>query len=343
LKLFHVIVSLLSIMLFFLFFSCTPLVDYRQLLQKDMQPPSFVGIKSSNSRIVQVLFSEKIIMDKKNIFIVPQTPVYSTKTDNSVLILEFTDDLTAGESYKLKTTVQDNSGNSMTLISTFYGFNPDLPAMIINEFTTQGSSSNPDRVEIAVLSSGNTAGAVLYEGVDTDWKQRKILPPIAVVTGDYIIVHFKSTGAPEEIDETSSKTASGGIKPSDEAWDLWVESGSGLSGNNGTITLFTALYGDLVDCVLYSNRTSQSDENYRGFGSTHVMDRADRIGELSGWNFSGELIAPEDCINPDDSTATRSICRNADSTDTNSRIDWHIVPTSTSTFGARNSEEVYTP
>ncbi len=339
-KLFYVIVSLPSIILFF---SCTPLVDYRQLLQRDLQPPSFVGIKSSNSRIVQVLFSEKIIMDKKNIFIIPQPPAYSTKTDNSVLILEFTDDLTAGESYKLKTTVQDNSGNSMTLISTFYGFNPDLPAMVINEFTTQGSSSNPDRVEIAILSSGNTAGAVLYEGVDTDWKQRKVLPSIAVVTGDYIIVHFKSAGTPEEIDETSSKTASGGIKPSDEAWDLWVESGSGLSGNNGTIALFTALYGDLIDSVLYSNRTSQSDENYRGFGSTHVMDRADRIAELSGWNFSGELIAPEDSINPDDSTATRSICRNADSTDTNSREDWHIVPTSTSTFGTRNSEEVYTP
>lgn len=240
-------------------------------------------------------------------------------------------------------TVKDKSGNTLTLINSFYGFNPDIPEMVINEFTTQGSSSNPDRVEIAVMSDGNTAGAVIYEGSDYSWTQRKIFPAIDVNPGDFIIVHFKSTGDPMEIDETETKDQSGGVKPSDDAWDIWVDDGSGLSGNNGTIMLFSALYGRLMDGLLYSNRTSASDEKYRGFGSIKVMDRADRLRELSGWNTAGEIAAPEDGINPEDSTATRSMCRDSLSTDSNSKTDWHIVPTSTSTFGSVNSDSVYDP
>ena len=323
--------------------SCSPLIDYRQLLERDMQPPAFLGIHVVSPVSVHILFSETISLKQDSLFIIPQPPDFSTAVSDTNLTLNFSENLIKGEAYKIKTTVQDTSGNTMTLISTFYGFNPDLPTMIINEFTTQGSSTNPDRVEIAVLSDGNTAGAVLFEGIDTDWNQRKVFPSLAVTAGDFIVVHFKSTGDPGEIDETESKTASSGVKAADNAWDLWVDGGTGLSGNNGTIVLFTALYGTLIDGVLYSNRTSESDENYRGFGSIHVRDRADRLVELSGWDTAGECIAPEDSINPEDSTATRSMCRGSDSSDSSTKNDWHIVPTSTSSFGQVNSDTVYTP
>lgn len=323
--------------------SCSPLTDYRQLLDRDIQPPSFLGIKTENKSSIKVLFTEPVDICSDEMFIVPETPPYTaTPTGNSILY-EFAGELTPGKGYKLKMTVKDKSGNTLTLINSFYGFNPDIPEMVINEFTTQGSSSNPDRVEIAVMSDGNTAGAVIYEGSDYSWTQRKIFPAIDVNPGDFIIVHFKSTGDPMEIDETETKDQSGGVKPSDDAWDIWVDDGSGLSGNNGTIMLFSALYGRLMDGLLYSNRTSASDEKYRGFGSIKVMDRADRLRELSGWNTAGEIAAPEDGINPEDSTATRSMCRDSLSTDSNSKTDWHIVPTSTSTFGSVNSDSVYDP
>ena len=73
------------------------------------------------------------------------------------------------------------------------------------------------------------------------------------------------------------------------------------------------------------------------------MLRVDYIADEGGWTFSGALIAPEDCVNPDDSTATRSICRDSSFTDTDDKSDWHIVPTSSSTFGSINSDEIYIP
>ena len=323
--------------------SCSPIIDYRRLLERDILPPVFLGIKVLGDNSLKVRFSENVTVQKKDFFIIPETPAYTITAADKAAEIKFSSPLVPGGSYKLKMTVTDAGGNSLTLINSFYGYNPDIPGMLINEFTTQGSSANPDRVEIVVTSDGNTAGAVIYEGSDYSWEQRKVFPSIVVKEGDFIVVHFKSTGDPAEIDETTSKNQSGGVKPSAEGWDLWVEGGTGLSGNNGTLMLFTALYGDLMDGLLYSNRTSGSDEKYRGFGSTKVMDRADRLMELKGWKVQGDIIAPEDGINPEDSTATRSMNRDSLSTDSNSKDDWHIVPTSTSTFGTVNSDLVYTP
>ncbi len=323
--------------------SCSPIIDYRRLLERDIQPPVFQGVKVKKNNSIEILFSEAVTIQKDSLFILPEPPSYNAESKKETALIQFSDSLIPGKLYKLKMTVTDSNGNSLTLISSFYGYNPNLPDMIINEFTTQGSSTNPDRVEIAVLSDGNTAGAVLYEGSDLSWEQRKVFPAIEVTSGDFLVIHFKSTGDPMEIDETENWNESGGIKPADGAWDLWVDEGTGLSGNNGTIMLFTALYGTLIDGLLYSNRTSDSDGNYRGFGSTKVMERADRLIECGGWTSQGELAAPEDAINPEDSTATRSMCRDSLSADSNCKEDWHIVPTSTSTFGTVNSDSVYTP
>ncbi len=323
--------------------SCTPLVDYRRLLERDIQPPVFMGINIQTGTQAEIIFSEPVTPVRNKITIIPEPPEFTSGTEGSSLVLDFSSALTPGGSYKLITTVEDSSGNTLTLICLFYGFNPDLPGMVINEFTTQGSSSNPDRVEISITSDGNTAGAVIYEGSDLDWDQRKIFPPINVKKGDFIVVHFKSSGNPEETDELTDMNESGGIKPAAGAWDIWVEDGDGLSGNNGTIMLFSSPFGNLLDGLMYSNRTSESDDKYRGFGSTKVMNRADRLAELGGWTIKEELIRPEDGINPDDSTATRSMCRSSSSGDSDGKEDWHIVPTSTSTFGEVNSDLIYTP
>ena len=120
-----------------------------------------------------------------------------------------------------------------------------------------------------------------------------------------------------------------------------MQGGSGLSGNNGAVTLYTNPYGDLMDAVLYTNRTSESDESYRGFGSAKFMLQADEIAEAGGWKAEGDEPAPEDCVPSSDSTATRSICRSSKSADTDTKVDWHTVPTSKFSFGKENSNEIY--
>jgi hypothetical protein len=154
-------------------------------------------------------------------------------------------------------------------------------------------------------------------------------------------VHFKPRGVPGEVDETGSTDVSGGLDASPDAYDFWVTGGTGLSGNNGVLTLYTSPNGTLADGLLYSNRTSESDDTYLGFGSKKVMERALELAAQQGWDAGGPRIRPEDGINPEDSTSTRSMCRNTQGDDTNTKDDWHIVPTRGSTFGEENSDEVY--
>ena len=321
--------------------SCGPLEDYRQFTDRDIQAPIFINMGTLSPTTLELQFSEEISQGTEYLFLDPEIEISEILFDKDKMKILFTQNMEPGAVFKIEVSVCDLSGNSLTVISSFYGYNPNLPELIINEFTCQGSTTNPDKVELRVLTDGNTAGLCIYEGVDTEWKQRKIIPPIDVIQDDYIIIHFKPAGIPEEIDETNNTDDSGGLNVHPDAWDLWVEGGSGLSGNNGTISLFTNPGGGLLDGILYSNRTSASDESYRGFGSTAMMNKADRLFELGGWSSSGELIAPEDAINPEDSTATRSMCRESSFIDINYSTDWHIVPTSTSSFGEINSNEIY--
>ena len=332
-------ISVISI--FVMITDCVPLEDYRQFTDRDIYPPVFISMGTLDPTTLELEFSEEIGVNPEYLFFDPVIDVSSITVEGNRMEISFEQVMEEGGLFKIEITVNDLTGNSLTILSDFYGFNSNIPEIVINEFTTQGSTTNPDKVELRVLSPGNTAGICIFEGIDTNWRQRKIIPAIDVLEDDYIIIHFKPQGIDEEIDETIFKDISGGLNIHPDAWDLWVDGGTGLSGNNGTITLFTNPGGNLIDGVLYSNRTSTSDENYRGFGSTAVMNNADRLFELGGWTASAELIAPEDAINPEDSTATRSMCREVIFVDTNSKEDWHIVPTSTASFGEINSDEIY--
>ncbi len=325
------------------FLGCGPLEDFRQFTERDIQAPVFISMGTRSPDTLELQFSEEISQKIDYLYFNPNLDISALDIQNTRLNIQFTNSLEPGYIYKIEISVSDIAGNSLTVLSNFYGYNSNLPDITINEFTCQGSSTNPDKVELKVLSDGNTAGMCIYEGIDTIWKQKKVLPPIDVQKDEYIIIHFKPQGIAEEIDETVSKDTSGGLNSNSNAWDIWVEGGSGLSGNNGTITVFSNPMGILIDGLIYSNRTSASDDKYRGFGSTSTMNKADRLVELEGWAANGDLISPEDAINPEDSTATRSICRNSVFSDTNKAVDWHIVPTSTSSFGEINSNEVYVP
>ncbi len=109
------------------------------------------------------------------------------------------------------------------------------------------------------------------------------------------------------------------------------------------LTVYDSPGGTLLDGVLYSNRTSESDELYAGFGTADVLARAQELARDGGWKTAGERPAPEDAVSPEGSTGTRSICRSSGGADTDGAADWHIVPTRGSTFGAVNSDEVYVP
>ncbi len=323
--------------------ACGPFPDPRALIAADLQPPIFKHSDAVGPGEIEIEFHEEISASMNECTITPPMEIERVDCEQNVLRIELKHPLDPGAEYHVSGTVRDVAGNSLKFITKLYGFNPDVPELLLNELTLRGSGNHPDCVEIETRSAGNLAGVTIYEGTPGSWDHRLVFPSVPVEKGEYIVVHFKPEGIEEEIDEISDITASGGLDASDTGRDFWVEDGTGLSGNNGVITLCRTANGKILDGVLYSNRTSDSDERYSGFGTKKVLERAVALFESGEWEAEWTSIRPEDAINPEGSTSTRSICRKPGGEDTNSAADWYIVPTRGATFGSPNTTDVYVP
>ena len=307
----------------------------------DTTSPSLQSTTVVAERRVEMCFDEPVTVIPGTAQIDNGVTLEASTDTQCGIALTFDTTLKPEVSYTVTIEVQDSSGNSKEVTAQFYGYNSAVASVHINEFTTRGSGNHPDTVELYVVQEGTIGGITLYEGTATQWESRKILPSVVLPTGSYILVHFKPDGIAVEIDETADSAASGGKDAHPDAWDFWVRGESGLSGNNGALTLYNAPDGTLLDAALYTNRTSASDTNYRGFGSAKFMQQVDEIVNSGEWTVPGALARPEDLIYSDNSTATRSLNRSSTSADTNAATDWHTVPTSGYTFGEVNSDEKY--
>lgn len=335
-------VTLASVLLALVAASCNPVAEYQAVYTGDMDPPRFAGVEPVNAGEVRLRFDEPVEVVAESVLLDgrPLSPGALTG-DGALLRLRPPSPFAPGAEYHLQGVFADEAGNSSSVATRFYGPNPELPRLLINEFTPEGSSSHPDMIELIALEGGNIGGATLYEGSPSDWESRLVLPAVEVEAGAYIILHWKPEGIPEEVNELDRTDESGGIDAHDDAWDYWLTDGDGFTNTNGSLALCSYPGGPIIDAVIFSTKRYDPEDNYRGFSRSSVLARNEEIVAAGEWRIAGERIVPEDAIDPEASSATRSINRSPGAADTNSPADWHIVPSSGATFGYENSTERY--
>ncbi|MFH2113623.1 MAG: hypothetical protein ABIJ86_03840 [Spirochaetota bacterium] len=265
-----------------------------------------------------------------------------SSTEGVLVVLD--GDQEPGLAYVLTGLVSDSAGNLSSFVLPYWGFNADPARLVINELLTEGTSSRPDAIEFFVHQGGDLAGLALFIGSPGLHDLRYVFPACSAAEGDFIILHLKTQGLPEELDELEDVMLSGGIDASTVARDFWVRGDPGaLSGKNGVVSLCVSPTGAIMDAVAYSERTSESDSKYGGFGTAAFRDRVTEIAAYGAWVIEGGSPAPEDCAHSTGTTSTRTICRSSDSMDSDTASDWHLVPTKGISLGRANSDEVYVP
>ena len=323
------------------FAGCSAVPELPNIMGGDWTAPILTGVVARSTAVVALEFDKTVTL--KRAFITPERQVVSSEWDDDELRLYMDAPLKPGSEYWIDAIVEDASGNMSSIVVSVYGLNEELPRILINEFVCKGSSTRPDWVELRVLEAGNLGGMTLYEGSPGTWDSRFVFPDVSVETDDYIIVHFKPEGIPDEINETTRRDESGGRDSHPEAWDFWVEGGDGIANSTGALSLTTYPGGPIVDAVLYSTRRYDPDSPLRGFGLASQLRMFEEIVEAGAWKIAGTTVIPEDGINPDKSTATRSINRGSDARDTDTALDWHIGPTRSASPGYANTAEVHQP
>ena len=308
-----------------------------------LTPPQLVGIQAGKGNTVELRFDKSAWIEPRSIKIQPSLTVREIKDGETVCTLTLDGQGVPGKKYTLEAQARDERGNTSEFLYGFYGFNDRIPSLLINEFITTAATTVLTQVEIAILSDGNMGGVTFYEGTKTVPDKTFIFPSFEVKAGEFILLHFKPEGTPGEIDETTDKTIATGKGASPTAYDFWAKGTGNLSEDNDVLSLYSNPEGRILDAVPYSSKVYEAGMKYNGFGTSDMLEKVLALKEEGAWVFAGPDPYPSDAVNPKGATSRRSICRDSRFTDTNSKTDWHIVPTGAATFGAVNSDAVYSP
>ena len=280
-------------------------------LDKDNKPPVLLAVNSVASSIIRLDFDEQIKVYGKSF-----SP-YTARADGKSVYVTLNSSLEGGTQTQLTGRVQDYYGNTTGLAVNVWGFNPNLPKMVINEFTTKGNDDNPDRVELLALTSGNLAGMALYNGIPDDYDAMYVFQDIDISAGDFVVVAFVD----EEYEKDTTKA------------NYFCVSEKLLPNDNGILVLASSPSpgAEILDVVIYSKY--KEDQEY--FGTNALKQRVQWALTNGTWKGSA--------INSTKSTAKRSMARILNSEDSDSLADWYIATYAKKEdgFGKANTAEPY--
>ncbi|NCC65712.1 MAG: hypothetical protein EOM15_13765, partial [Spirochaetia bacterium] len=282
---------------------------YNVFDQVDCTPPILTNIETLDSQTVLFTFNE--IIDHQTVSLTCCGNSVRTKmVHNQQLTISLNKPIALAQSQAIEGSVCDIRGNSTYFSISAWAKNEQIPTLLINEFTTKGNETHPDRVELIATSRGNIAGMTLYAGTKDTWTDRIILPDRWVERGTYLVVSFTEGAVHEDLHCSELLT--------------------GLGSNNGCLTLAKTPHWNstILDAVVWGNHSTST---YDGFGSKALKDAVQFLYNQGHWRSN----SCNESVDSTNSTATRSICRDS-LRDTNSSTDWYICATKAATFGSAN-------
>lgn len=316
-KVFIVILLIVSsvVILLLVLLGCSQDPDGKEIINvfsgNDCIAPTLLSVRSESGYIIRLEFDEPVRVYGKSF------DPFSARADGRFIYVTLSNVLPPGRSSGVKGRVRDYSGNTTGLEISVWGFNPRLPEIIINEFTTKGTARSPDRTELRVMEAGNLEGLTLYCGIPGDCDASVMLGDMEVNRDDLIVIWWTES-LPDDVPMKAGRV-----------FNVCAGSSADPSSNNGTFVLCDnpSLGAKVLDAVIYSG-FSQSHE---GYGTKTALQRARWVLACGAWD--GDAV---DC---NAATATRSVSRFSDGRDTDCREDWYVTVTSGSTFGKQNTSD----
>lgn len=283
----------------------TPVVNMFAL--GDSSAPVILSVRTVDEKTACVVFDESIIPIEDSFL------PHSASAAGTTLRVDLGRVLAAGTSQVICGTVRDESGNTVTFSVVAWGLNDNPAQMRINEFTTKGTRTQPDRTELRVMRGGNTAGIVLCDGIPGLYRTMVVLPSFEVQSGSFVTVWW-------------TDVLPSGVKEK-EGNNINVLAGGGLSENNGIMCIVSdpSQGCEVRDCVIWS---SMESTQFGGYGTKEVLDRVNTALENGWWEgppvYSGY------------STSTRSMALGKDGI-------WYTTVQGGISFGDENNAAQYNP
>lgn len=293
------------------------LVDVFQ--DKDRELPRLSEYEVLDRTRIRVMFSEPATITSAEI---DSFKAEVTMEDMFSYIVGSPFTLSLSEESELFLIARDEDGNTASFILPVAGRNSRIPRLLLNEFSSRGSDSQPERIELMVMEDGNTEGIYAADGTKGNEAFGFTLPSLEVDRGDIIVIYWTIKPKVESyINKSGTLT-----------YNIYASSPSGLPDNNGAFVIYDSKTGkaDVLDALLYSDFNAST---YSGFGSARVEASAEEL--IADFNWFGSAFNCKYC------TTTRSINRNLSGQDTDRAEDFFICETRGQSFGEYNRASEY--
>ncbi len=294
--------------------------------EKDMTPidifkntpkelPRLVSYTLRDNKRVELEFNETVLLSETLYKGVKERPGIM----NSHFILELSTPLNMGESEYFHLSAKNENGSTARISLRLIGRNTNIASVLLNEISTAGTNSSPDRIELICTKEGNTAGIILSSGYINSPGYSFILPDIEVKKNDIILIYWDKETKEEKRELSDGNTA----------YYLNAKATKTLLSTKGIIVLESEYQGAVMDAFVY---TDDYSSDWEGLGSEKLYEDYKLLKESGAWSGSA---ADSSKI-----TSSRVFSRLPGAVDTDSLDDWFITKARTSTFGEMN---IYTP
>jgi hypothetical protein len=298
--------------------------------QPAVQTPDFIGCRAVSSTVMVFEFSLPVILDTIN-FDDPSL-VYTSKAENQELKITFAKPLDEGRLFTADIKIKDSSGKSHNHVISFRARNDRMPVIIFNELRTENSKPKAEFVELYTTGSGNLGALRLFIAGYSLTKPVYEFPPVEVSSGDYIVLHLRTT---EDgcLDETGSDLSlSSGTDARNNARDFWIQGNSKILHKTDALWLMDQ-DDRIIDAVILC-------ENSNEWGKYNSIEAAEFLGGKGAWLPSADIA---NAVNTTGTTNTRTICRDQAIPHSPQADNWYITANSGVTLGEQNNPKRYAP
>ncbi|MGN1164250.1 MAG: hypothetical protein ACI4S4_05505 [Candidatus Ornithospirochaeta sp.] len=275
------------------------------LSSRDYSLPTVLSHSLHNNSTLEVKFSETVELLEAT----SEGKALISPSLGSSFSIPLPRTLSPGEKCRVSMTARKENGNTSRISLLLSGRNHNLPSLILNEVSVKGTQSSPDRIELYVTESGDTAGMKVG---GSKWEYT--LPSITVTEGDLLLIYWDKPTTKKSWTRDDGKMT----------YVLNASSPSTLPGTEGIIYIREEENGDITDVLVYSEKGEEAfmeDEEFSSILSLGLWD---------GEHFDSSFI-----------TSSRVIARLPGAVDSDTAEDFFTTKARNSTFGEINTYMPY--
>ena len=168
-------------------------------LTGDRTVPALIASQTQDLNTIRLTFSESITVSEVRI---AGAEASWQRPDSRSVQITSSVPFSTSEARSLFIRVSDMAFNSSAFLLSVYGKNNEIPRLLINEFSSRGTRTQPDRIELEIRSDGNLSGLCAMDGTKGNENSSFILPDLDVKRGDYVngvFVLYQSAGLDDDI------------------------------------------------------------------------------------------------------------------------------------------------